>query len=228
LTGSEPITLSGVRVAVEASGLSYRGAFHPTPDDWPNGGDCGTLVLVGFTGNRNWRHFQHAPEAHDGAPDPLDRWSLRVIGALARELGATALFPFQGPPWLPFLRWAQKAEPVHPSPLGMLIHPDWGLWHSWRGALAFRDTLELPPPDRRPRPCDSCADKPCLTTCPVNAFTMKGYDVAACVAHIETPRGTDCMEEGCRARRACPIGAGHRYSPEQAHFSMVAFRNAQK
>ena len=30
------------------------------------------------------------------------------------------------------------------SPLGILIHPDWGLWHSYRGALAFRERLDLP------------------------------------------------------------------------------------
>jgi len=220
--------LADVRSAIESRGLSYRGAFHPAADDLPNGGGVGTLVLVGFTGNTNWRHFNDAPEAGDGKPDPLDRWSLRVITALADELGAAALFPFQGPPWLPFVRWAQKAEPVHPSAIGLLIHPDWGLWHSWRGALTFRERFELPAPDRRPRPCDTCMEKPCLTACPVSAFTASGYDVAACVAHIDSAAGTDCVEEGCRARRACPIGREHRYSPDQAAFSMRAFRAAQK
>ena len=188
----------------------------------------GTLVLVGFTGNRNWPYFKQSPEARDGEPGPLDRWSFRTISAIAEKLGATALFPFIGPPWLPFQRWAQKAEPLHPSPIGMLIHPDWGLWHSWRGALGFHERLELPPPDLRPSPCDSCTDKPCLGACPVNAFTPGNYDVAACVAHIDTPAGTDCMEEGCRARRACPIGREHRSSPDQARHSMYSFRNAQR
>ncbi|HLY04690.1 MAG TPA: hypothetical protein VKR31_02980 [Rhizomicrobium sp.] len=220
--------LAAVRSAVEARGLSYRGAFHPAAGEVPGHGDVGTLVLAGFTGTTNWRYFRESPEAKDGAPDPLDRWSLRVVGALADELGAAALFPFRGPPWLPFPDWAQRAEPVHRSPLGMLIHPDWGLWHSWRGALAFRERFDLPPPDLRPRPCDSCVGKPCLSACPVNAFTSSGYDVPACVAHIDSPAGTDCMEEGCRARRACPIGAEHRYAPAQASLSMRAFRAAQK
>jgi hypothetical protein len=221
------VTLAGIRVAIEAWGLSYRGAFHPAAEDLPDDGNFGTLVLAGFAGNSDWRHFKDSAEACDGAPDSLDRWSLRVIGTLGRDLGATAMFPFIGPPWLPFLRWARKAEPLHPSPLGMLIHPDWGLWHAWRGALAFRARLELPAPDRRPSPCDRCSDKPCLTACPVAAFQQNHYDVAACVAHIETPRGADCMNEGCRARRACPIGAEHRYNPDQANFHMRAFRSAQ-
>ena len=220
--------LSDIRAAIEARGLSYRGAFHPTAEDLPDRDDFGTLVLAGFTGNDNWRHFKDSAEARDGRPDALDRWSLRVIGALARDLGATAMFPFIGPPWLPFQRWAQKAEPLHPSPLGMLIHPDWGLWHAWRGALAFRERFELPQPDRRPSPCESCADKPCLSACPVNAFSRDRYDVASCVVHIESARGTDCMDEGCRARRACPIGVAHHYSPDQANFHMRAFRNAQR
>ena len=222
------MNLSEIRAAIEAQGLSYRGALHPVADDLPDRGDAGTLVLAGFTGNTDWQHFRDSDEAGDGKPDALDRWSLRIIGALARDLGATALFPFIGPPWLPFLRWAREAEPLYPSPLGMLIHPDWGLWHSWRGALAFRETFELPPADRRPGPCETCMDKPCLSACPVAAFNPDRYDVAACVAHIETARGADCMNEGCRARRACPIGTAHRYSPDQASFHMRAFRKAQR
>src|SRR5262249_42217658 len=74
-----------------------------------------------------------------GGADPLDRWSRRVVGGLAAELGAAALYPFGGPPWLPFQRWAKKAEPLHSSPLSVLIHPDWGLWHSYRGALVFAE-----------------------------------------------------------------------------------------
>lgn len=222
------MTLSDIRAAIEARGFSWRGGFHPSPDDFPDKRDVGTLVLIGFIGGRNWPHFKASEEANDGKPDPLDRWSWRVIRTLARELGATAFFPFAGPPWMPFQRWAQKAEPVHPSPIGMLIHPDWGLWHSWRGALGIRERLELPTPDLRPSPCDSCADKPCLTTCPVNAFADNKYNVAACAAHISTEAGFDCMDEGCRARRACPIGREHRYTPAQAALSMRAFRTAQK
>jgi epoxyqueuosine reductase len=43
------------------------------------------------------------PEFTDGRPDPIDRWSRRVIGHMACDLGAKALFPFGGPPWHPFI-----------------------------------------------------------------------------------------------------------------------------
>ena len=101
-----------------------------------------------------------------------------MLDDVARRFDATALYPSDGPPYLPFQRWAMKAEPVRSSPLGILIHPDYGLWHGYRGALAFAGALPLPPRDERASPCDDCADRPCLSTCPVAAFGEAGYDVA--------------------------------------------------
>jgi hypothetical protein len=76
-------------------------------------------------------------------------------------------------------------------------------------------------------PCDSCADKPCLAACPVAAFDGKGYAVDACVAHIAAPAGADCLDRGCRARRACPVGREHLYAPAQAGLHMRAFLTAR-
>ena len=33
-----------------------------------------------------------------------------------------------------------------------------------------------------------------------------------------------CMDLGCRARDACPVGRDYRYAPGQANFHMQAFR----
>ncbi len=99
-----------------------------------------------MVGREGWDAFAASPEASDGLDHPLDRWSRRLIEALARELGGKALFPFGGPPFLPFQRWAERAEPVHSSPIGLLIHPDYGLWHSYRGALGFAEALDAPEP----------------------------------------------------------------------------------
>lgn len=204
-------------------GLMPRGGFHPTElDEVPE--TPGTLVMVGNAGPAMWEAFSQMPFT---LPNALDHWSRCAIDAVAQVVGATALYPFGGPPFLPFQRWAQKAEPVHPSPIGMLIHPEYGLWHAYRGALAFDGTMDLPPRGAGAWPCESCADKPCMSTCPVGAFSGESYDVPACVGHLRTAEGADCMTEGCRARRHCPIGAEYAYGPKQASFHMHAFLRAQ-
>ena len=216
------MTLDEVKDAAKAADLAFRGAFHPGPEDLPAGEAAATFVLLGFTGGAQWSVFAASPEYQDRKPHPLDRWSHRVISALSEDLGARPYFPFTAP-LMPFIRWAQKAEPVAPSEIGMLIHPDFGLWHAWRGALAFDERLTLPPRDTRPRPCDVCTEKPCLSACPVEAFGGGGaYDIPACGAHIRKAEGADCMTLGCAARRACPVGRDHQYTREQASFHMRA------
>ena len=223
------VDLAAVEAALAEAGLAALGAFHPEPDDTvpplSDGRATGSLVLAGNVGGAMWRAFERG---RVGEPNPLDTWSRGVLDAIAERLGGHALFPFGGPPYLPFQRWAQRAGPYTPSPIGPLIHPDYGLWHAFRGALAFAHRLALPPPDTRPTPCESCADKPCLSTCPVGALRPGGYDVPACVEHISTPAGEDCLALSCRARRACPIGRIYTYSPEQSRFHMEAFLRAQR
>ena len=208
-------------------GLAFRGAFHPALEDgvpaFVDGAAAKTLMLLGWTGRDQWPVFADSPEARDGAEDPLNRWSKRVIDGIAGDLGATAFYPFGGPPWLDFQSWALKAEPVHRSPLGLLIHPDWGLWHSYRGALGFRDRLDLPPRMDEPHPCEGCVDRPCLSACPVSAFSAEHpYDYSACRGHVEGA-GEDCRIRACAARRACPVATDKRYSQPQAAFHMKAF-----
>lgn len=166
-----------------------------------------------------WRAF--APHAGEG-DHPLDRWTKRNIDPISIEVGARALYPFGGPPHWPFQRWAMRAEAVHPSPLGILIHPDYGLWHGYRAALAFERPVPLPAREDRASPCEACADRPCLWACPVDAF-RDGYDVPRCRAHLASGRGEACFDAGCLARAACPVGRAYAYPEAQARFHTRAF-----
>ena len=215
-------------------GLAVRGAFHPEPGELaavPGLGEPGTVVLLGFTGSAQWSAFQDSREARDGLPHPLDRWSQRVIGALASEFDAADFYPSgSAAPPLPFQRLARRCEPVHPSPIGLLIHETYGLWHAYRGGLCLRERLALPPAPpappaapSQPSPCERCAAQPCLSACPVTAFKNGSFDLDACVGHVLSAAGTACRENGCLARGACPVGAQFRYAPPQARFHMRAF-----
>lgn len=188
---------------------------------------AGALILVGNVGSELWDKSGPAIEAF-GDPDPLDRWTRSVIEPIASSVGGLALFPFAGPPYWPFQRWAERAEGVRSSPIGIQIHPEFGLWHAYRAAILLRQAVALPRQEQ-PHPCDTCVDRPCLTQCPVNAFSSAGYDVDACVDRVVAVQNESgsCMDVGCLARLACPVGAAWRYRPDHARFHMRAFVKAR-
>lgn len=211
---------------LSAVGLTRRGGFVPDAgDDAPDladGRQPAAIVLLGNAGPAMWRAFTRSPEA-SLACNSLDRWTSRVVKAIAQDVAAEAIFPFAGPPFHPFMRWAKRAETVHPSPLHLLIHPVYGLWHAYRGALLFRRRLAPEGPDGARSPCVSCSTRPCLTACPVHAFAGGRFAVDACRTFVAGPPGEDCRTLGCVARRACPIGRAYHYEPEQSAFHMAAY-----
>jgi hypothetical protein len=222
------LTWAQIVGAIEQRGLTAHGAFALDDDERKDEfAEVATIALVGLAGRRGWAAFSGSPEAQDGVADPLDRWSRRVVDTLAAELGARALYPFGGPPHRPFQRWARRAQPMHPSPLGLLIHRRDGLWRGYRGALAFAERLAIPRRRAAASPCEACVARPCLSACPVGAFASDGYDVGACASHLRRPEGRACMEGGCLARRACPVGAERAHEPTQAAFHMRAFLAAR-
>lgn len=212
------MTLAAIASAAAAERLTIRGHAALTPQDGLPA-RFRTVLLLGPDEPAFWPHFQQSPEAQDGAENPLDRWSRRVIGRIACAHDAKAYFPFGAPPYRPFINWALRTGRVHQSPVSLLIHPDTGLFFSLRGAIAIPEAL---PENPAPSPCATCAGRPCLTACPAQALTAQGYDVPACHSFLDTPSGSDCMGQGCAVRRACPVGSDRRL-PAQSAFHMKAF-----
>jgi epoxyqueuosine reductase QueG len=212
-----------ILTSVRLAGFTPLGWFEPgAADAIPH--DAKFVILVGNAGPEMFRRFA---QERDHRTAKIDDWTRDVIGRLAEDLSAKAVYPFDTPS-LPFLTWARRAGAGHVSPLGLNIHPTYGLWHAFRAALLFPVAFDLPMQSAGAHPCETCADKPCLSACPVHAFDGSFYDVAACAGHLETPAGEDCMSGGCLARRACPVGRGFTYHPVQAQFFMRAFRTARR
>lgn len=203
-----------------AHGLRIMGGFAVAEDDPDLAGHL-AVFLLGPEDSRFWPLFAASPEFHDGAPDPVDRWSRRVLGELAEQTGGTAYFPFGGPPHFPFYSWALRSGRTHVSPIRFLVDNEAGLWASFRGAIAFDTPQTLPSP--LSSPCGTCASRPCLNACPVSALTETGYDVEACKTHIAAEDSASCRSFGCAARRACPLSDHAKRNPEQSALHMKAF-----
>lgn len=202
-----------------AAGTRQLAVMGVVADGLPDG--VASLVLLGPLEPGFWDVFTASPEYRDGAADPLDRWSEQTIRRLANALKAKPFFPFGGPPYQPFIRWARASGRAHVSPVGLLVHDAAGLMVSYRGALGFAERIDSPAPG--PSPCESCVGKPCLSACPVDAFGSGTYDVAACKADLDRAEN-DCMSRGCAVRRACPVSRGHGRVEAQSAFHMRAFK----
>ena len=215
-------------------GLYVRGVTRLTDEEierYGCGPDNAGLALIGNIGSSYWVHFSQSAEFRDGAAHPLDRWSRRVAEVLAQQLSVQALYPFEGPPYHPFQQWARRAEGLCQSPVGVMMHPQFGLWHSYRFALlgarferqdsAVASTSADGSTDTSP--CLDCDSKPCLHTCPVGAFDANGYNVKCCADYLRQTADAECHQQGCLARYACPIAPELGYVAAQGRFHLRAF-----
>ena len=215
------MTYDGLQEGAEARQLTILGGFHPGPEDQlPD--TCQTLLLLGPDEPRFWPAFTQSPEWMDRHPDPVDRWSRRVIGAWANELDATPLYPFGGPPYQPFYTWALKTGRIHVSPVQFLVHDQAGLFVSFRGALALPQRIDLPATG--PSPGSKCETQPCRTACLSGALNAEGYDVPACQAFLQTQAGAENMTKGCAVRRSCPVSQKFGRLDAQSAYHMDQFR----
>ena len=184
-------------------------------------GARGTILLLGPHEPGFWPAICDSPEWRDGAADPVDRWSRRVITGLADRLGVQTHFPF-GTHAAPFLTWALASNRAWTSPVGMLVQAEAGLMVSYRGALEFDWNIQAP--EALTKPCTGCAE-PCITACPVGALQGTQYDVEACRFYVGSDPDQRCLTEGCLARRACPVGQTYERAAAQSAYHMREFLN---
>ena len=215
--------MTELAAALSRHRLEVLGGFHPEDGEAGLPAGTRTLLLIGPSEPGFWAHVRE--QADWTHPDPIDHWSRQVIGSIACDLGAKAVFPFGGPPYHPFYAWALRSGRVWDSPVKLLVHATQGLLVSFRGALALKSRVELPP--SAVKPCDTCP-KPCLTACPVAALTGAGYDVPACHAFLDQRQGSDCLSGGCLVRRACPVSRTYARLPAQSAYHMSRFHKAGK
>jgi epoxyqueuosine reductase len=158
----------------------------------------------------------------DQGPDPLDRYTTRVLpAALARALEGTGVrfsvhYPFSPAPLLPVQRLGEAAGLPPAGPLGIQIHPQFGPWWAYRGFAVLSAPLPAAPPPAPP--CTGCP-APCIAACRGQAVTHAGLEVSRCTDHrLVDP----ACQLSCAARLACIVGPDQRYPDDQLGFHMSA------
>ena len=231
-----PSNIASLSEVLAEYGLKLFGGLELSANECAQGHEAligRKALLIGNAGSDMWAQFSKSNEYADGKLDPMNRWTKRLLDGVLKQLGSRVVYPFDEPYW-PFQRLAQKAACVKPSPLGILIHPEYGLWHAFRGLIIFDETHEftsqinalITNADSLIHPCDTCAEKSCLSACPVGAFTGERLNVQGCFDHLDTKSDPDCMSLGCRARCACPIAKTSQYEDAQIKFHMKSYRGA--
>ena len=184
--------------------------------------------------------FGASPEAHDARPDPVDRFTERIVNqTIARAasphfaaptydhaLSDRALYYWerQDGHFADFVALGRACGLGWPSRLGVLIHPDYGPWISLRAVVLTRAALAATPPLPDPSPCEACPG-PCASACPGGALRRQDFDVAACG---RTTLSLETCRVRCDARRACVMGREHAYSAEtEALFRSAVVRIAR-
>lgn len=212
---------------LSAFGLRIRGVKVFDKTTPIEGVDAKCVALIGHIGGENWDHFQAwwTQDRNKELEHPLDAWSKEIINPLARKHNGVAVFP-SDEPYYPFQNWALESELLSKSLINLLISGDFGTWHGYRGAIAFEEKLDFACRENLALDiCATCVDKPCLSACPVGAFSGDDFLYSDCQSYLKTKEGeASCMMDGCSARNACPYGVEHKYKSPQVKFHMRAFR----
>lgn len=178
--------------------------------------DYSRLIMIGHGGVQMWKCLREG--GLQGA-DPVDEYSVgHATGFVERFLGGCdhrVLYP--GNTLVPLQQLGSIAGWHHDSPLGLGVNTEFGPWFGYRAVLLVRAEIPVSTDPPGTSPCSSCTDKPCISTCPVNALSpAMTPDIKVCVEH-RTVEGSRCAY-ACHARQACPAGSAHRYDDEQIRY----------
>ena len=178
--------------------------------------DYQRLVLLGHGGRRLWAALQ---EWGGQTADPVDDYSTQItrqfIHHYLNDPPIYWLYP-DTPYLVPLQQLGTWAGWSYPSPLGQGIHPEFGVWFAYRAAFLTTAVLPLRVTPKRPSPCASCTEKPCITTCPVGAVQPDRFDVDGC-ARYRLRTHSPCADR-CLARLACPFFPEHHYTLPQIQY----------
>jgi epoxyqueuosine reductase len=184
------------------------------------------LILLGSGGSMIWPSMTQDPGTKMQEPDPVDNYTIRAV---RKVFDSDVIIVYPTNRLIPLQALGKLAGWHHDSPLGLGIHPVFGLWFAYRAVIMSRagfTPLAGEIDGQAGSPCESCRDKPCITACPASAAIESGFGVQRCSDYRMEP-DSSCQSR-CISRLACPVGRDHRYLPDQMAYhyrhSLAAIR----
>jgi hypothetical protein len=205
--------LGAVTVGAHNDTLEEHLAGYRLPE--PDG--AGSLVLVIGNTKRLWPLFMRAYEdaSLSAEANPIDRYTSSKLDLAVAEVAgafgvASALrYTFDAVPRaVAVQRLTILAGVAEQSPVGLLVHPEFGPWFSLRAAAVFG--LPGPAGAVPPATCSRCSTRPCLAakdrvhTATGGVYTRESFD-----AYWQLWLGM---------RESCPVGAQARFSEQQTRY----------
>lgn len=187
---------------------------------WPA---CRSILVIGSGGGALWQAVWNGRPRRRPSPGfhPIDDHTASYVEGLLRTLRrrdvqACAVYP-DDRPTLGFVPLGEMAGLGTVSPvIGQLLHPEYGPWVSLRAAVLVDEEIGTSADERLVgfQPCTHCS-RPCVRACPRQVYDGRGgADLVRCGEH----RHAGHCADGCDVRRACPVGAAHRYGREEESF----------
>lgn len=193
----------------------------------PEGSRCedifpptGTVLVVGSGGTHFWdqfvEHLRLHPHHLTEQPHPLDHFlelSLHLHQPVIQAGGDTRVIPIthNTPIFLDVRKLALASGQGTLSPVGLLLHPEFGLW--WALRVVIFTEVEVPPSLPLPSsPCVPCP-APCISACPAGAVQSSGFVFDRC--QLQHQQSQTCTYT-CHARNACIVAPQHTYRELQS------------
>jgi epoxyqueuosine reductase len=195
-----------------------------------------SVILVGFAGRGFWEILQgflkENPGFRDTREDWIDDYTVLRFMHVARiledeKVDYEMVFPFgSGELSLDFSKLGELGGVGTKSLMGILIHPEYGLWISLRGAIVTDLEFDYyDEPLLSFNPCHHCF-KPCISACPASTVSERDWNYVVC---MKFRLSNNTCRDNCVSRRACPYGKEHQYSEAQlAHHHKFVLKSIKR
>ena len=184
--------------------------------------DCQSAVVIGNGGTALWDHFIEDLKVN---PNHLSQHQHPFDDFVKRSIETADPNPPKSRRWIrcaaepeafvDFRPLAESAGLGFSSTMGLLIHPEYGLWTGLRAVLLTTEKLPEMSAVQGESPCQTCTEQPCITACPAGAVQPTGWKVKICAKFHED---SQVCHGQCHSRLSCPVGAAHRHGPLQHQY----------